>query len=84
MLELADIEKQNKELQEENERLKKDSEENQDLATIAYIQGAGKNKAKLDEAKEIIRELIDNLGRFYDDYPDFVLKAEAFLKECVK
>ena len=36
---------------------------------------------QLTEAKEIIRELIDNLGKFYDDYPDFVIKAEQFLKE---
>ena len=48
----------------------------------------GKEKVKnveqsleLTEAKEIIKELIDNLGKFYDDYPDFVIKAEAFLKE---
>lgn len=33
------------------------------------------------QAKKIIRELIDNLGKFYDDYPNFVIKAEAFLKE---
>lgn len=55
-----------KELQEENERLKKDSEENQDLATIAYMQGAGKYKAKLDEAKEIISAYIALVNRLHN------------------
>lgn len=53
------LEKQNKEFQEENARLKKDSEENQNLATIAYMQGASKYKAKLDAAKEIIKKYND-------------------------
>ena len=37
----------NKELVDENEKLKKDSEENQDLATIAYMQGATRKQYKL-------------------------------------
>ena len=53
-----------KELQEENERLKKESEENQDLATIAYMQGAGKYKTKLDKAKEIIQDLLSNSDEY--------------------
>lgn len=53
-----------KELQEENARLKKESEENQDLATIAYMQGAGKYKTKLDYAKTIIQDLLSNSDEY--------------------
>ena len=72
------------ELEEENERLKKESEENQDLATIAYMQGAGKYKAKVAEAKKIIRDLLSMAYTCELHGDDFVLcdKAEAFLKEC--
>ena len=84
------LQNQIKELQEENERLKKESEENQDLATIAYMQGMSKNKAKLDKAKELLKELNEGLDRLYlsglsDKQIAFVeklqAKAEAFLKE---
>lgn len=57
-------EKQNEELQEENARLKKESEENQDLATIAYIQGASKHKTKLEYAKTIIQDLLSNSDEY--------------------
>lgn len=53
-----------KQLQEENERLKKDSEETQDLANIAYMQGASKYKAKLEEAKTIIQDLLSNSDEY--------------------
>ncbi len=75
-----------KELQEENERLKKDSEENQDLATIAYMQGLSKNKAKLDEAKEIISAYIALVNRLHNVKifnldEELGKKAENFLKK---
>lgn len=65
-LELRNIEiaKAYEELQEENTRLKKESEENQDLATIAYMQGASKYKTKLDEAKTIIQDLLRNSDEY--------------------
>lgn len=78
-------ENQNKELQEENARLKKESEENQDLATIAYMQGASKNKAKLDEAKRIIKEYVRLANLEKEDIVaiwQLYHKAETFLKEC--
>lgn len=53
-----------KQLQEENARLKKESEENQDLATIAYMQGASKYKTKLDYAKTIIQDLLSNSDEY--------------------
>lgn len=60
-----------KQLQEENARLKKDSEGTQDLATIAYMQGAGKCGTKLDskisklqEAKTIIQDLLSNSDEY--------------------
>ena len=59
------------ELQEENARLKKESKENQDLATIAYMQGASKYRTKLDskimklqEAKTIIQDLLSNSDEY--------------------
>ena len=33
-------------------------------------------------AKELLRELIDNLGTFYTDCNDSLLKADAFLADC--
>ena len=75
----------------ENERLKKDSEENQDLATIAYMQGASKYKAKLDKAEEIIKDFYEsvkgngttcvNAGTRFINVLELVKKAEVFLKE---
>ena len=75
-----------KELQEENERLKKDFEENQNLATIAYMDGMSENKAKLDEAKGIIKEFCSMTLIFVppedkEKYTRLFDKAEAFLKE---
>ena len=71
-------------LQKENDRLKKDSEENQDLATIAYMQGATRKQDKLTEAKEIIREYLKATECWNYDFSDILKcnnKAEAFLKE---
>ena len=68
-------ENQNKELQEENARLKKESEENQDLATIAYMHGASKYKTKLDYAKTIIQDLLSNSDEYARQ------RAMDFLKE---
>ena len=62
-------------LQEENARLKKESEENQDLAAIAYIQGASKYKTKLDYAKTIIQDLLSNSDEYARQ------RAMDFLKE---
>ena len=80
------LEKENAELQEENERLKKESEENQDLATIAYMQGLSKNKAKLDEAKEIISAYIALVNRLHNVKifnldEELGKKAENFLEK---
>lgn len=67
--------------------LRKESEGNQDLATIAYMQGMSKNKAELDEAKEIIREymrfapMIGTCSFYSEEYEQTKKKAEAFLKE---
>lgn len=64
-------ENQSKQLQEENARLKKESEENQDLATIGYMRGASKYGAKLDskirklqKAKTIIQDLLSNSDEY--------------------
>lgn len=65
-----------KQLQEENARLKKESEENQDLATIAYMQGASKYKTKLDEAKIIIQDLLSNSDEYARQRAMDFLKGE--------
>ena len=65
-----------KELQEEKARLKKDSEENQDLTTIAYMQGASKYKTKLDEAKTIIQDLLSNSDEYARQRAMDFLKGE--------
>lgn len=65
-----------KQLQEENARLKKESEENQDLATIAYMQGASKYKTKLDEAKIIIQDLLNNSDEYARQRAMDFLKGE--------
>ena len=57
-----------------------------DLATVAYMQGASRNKAKLDEAKEIIKEYLgwaDWEGSNCPSFESICRKAESFLKECV-
>lgn len=68
-------ENQNEKLQKENTMLKKESENNQDLATIAYMQGASKYKAKLDYAKTIIQDLLNNSDEYARQ------RAMDFLKE---
>jgi hypothetical protein len=70
-------------LKEENARLKKESEENQDLATIAYMQGASKYKAKLEYAKTIIEDLLSSCFGYNSKTVNYEVKAKAeeFLKE---
>lgn len=56
-----------KQLQEENARLKKEFEENQDLATIGYIRYGVKLDSKireLQEAKTIIQDLLSNSDEY--------------------
>lgn len=69
-------ENQKEKLQEENTMLKKESEENQDLATVAYIQGASKYKTKLDYAKTIIQDLLSNSDEYARQRAMDFLKGE--------
>lgn len=72
----------------ENTKLKEEVKDNEDLATVAYMQGAEqqkkKNEKQLTQAKEIIKELIDDL-EIIDGEQIRELKtvkdAEQFLKE---
>lgn len=69
-------ENQNENLQEENARLKKESEENQDLATIAYMRGESKYKTKLEYAKIIIQDLLNNSDEYARQRAMDFLKGE--------
>ena len=72
----------------ENAELKEEIKNNEDLATVAYMQGAESQKKKAEkqliEAKEIIKELLDTQSQL-DPYRDIfkarILKAEQFLQE---
>ena len=64
----------------ENAELKKEIKENEDLATVAYMQGNENQKKKADKqltyAKTIIQDLLDNTDEYARQ------RAEDFLKEC--
>lgn len=72
----------------ENAELKEELKKNEDLATIAYMQGAEQQKKKtekqLTQAKEIIKKLIDDLQTIDGEQIrklKEVKEAELFLKE---
>lgn len=58
-------ENQNKKLQEENARLKKESKENQDLATIAYMHGATDKNPNYEYAMKY-KEIVERLLRLFE------------------
>ena len=88
-------EKTEKQLRNENAELKAEIENDRDLPTVAYMQGAEKQKKKdekqLTKAKEIIKnqkELLDRVLSGAETLSDFAQntlhKAEQFLKEIDK
>lgn len=75
----------------ENAGLKEEVKNNEDLATVAYMQGAESQKKKADKqlakAKEIIKNLIDDLTAIDGEQIrelEAVKEAEQFLKEIEK
>ena len=79
----------NKELVDENEKLKEQLESERDLPAIAYMQGAEKQKKKdtehLTKAKEIIKNIIRvTWGEGWNYSLDWKVKAEQFLNNEVK
>ena len=75
----------------ENAELKEEVKNNEDLATVAYMQGAESQKKKADKqlakAKEIIKNLIDDLTAIDGEQIrelEAVKEAEQFLKEIEK
>ena len=75
----------------ENAELKEEVKNNEDLATVAYMQGAEsqkkKSEKKLTKAKEIIKNLIDDLTAIDGEQIrelEAVKEAEQFLKEIEK
>ena len=75
-----------KELKEENAELKEEIKNNEDLATVAYMQGAENQKKKADKqltkAKEIIKRLLQaTYGEGWNYSLQVKVEAEQFLKE---
>ena len=75
----------------ENAELKEEVKNIEDLATVAYMQGAESQKKKADKqlakAKEIIKNLIDDLTAIDGEQIrelEAVKEAEQFLKEIEK
>jgi len=52
-----------------------------DIFEEGWAAGEISTEQRVNESKRLLRELVDELGKFYDDYPDIALKAERFLKE---
>ena len=82
-------------LEKENAELKAEIENDRDLPTVAYIQGAEKQKKKdekqLTKAKEIIKGLLPMASNFVfgtlpklDEEVQLYRKAEQFIKEIEK
>jgi hypothetical protein len=77
-----------KELREENAELKEMNEgycRNRDrLIAIGFpnFKDCKEYADQLTKAKVALRNVIDYLGQFCSDYPDCVIKAEQFLKDC--
>ena len=72
---------------QETERLNKNYEErgnyilSLDKQLRSYVDKEVKLNRKINEAKDIIKELIYADGRFADKYPKLINKAEDFIKE---
>ena len=82
------IEKHIAELEKENAELKAEVKNNEDLATVAYMQGAEQQKKKADKqltkAKEIIEKLLNAFASndfFEEEELCAMAEAEQFLEE---
>lgn len=77
-------EKAEKQLRKENAELKAEIENDRDLPTVAYMQGAENQKKKdekqLAKAKEIIKDLLEH-NKEHWLYSDIKKQAEQFLEE---
>ena len=80
----VDVKKLNARI-EQVERLKK---ENTELKTVIALKDEEMGCIETDfntfksQAKVALRNIIDYLGQFCSDYPDCVIEAELFLKDC--
>ena len=75
-----------KELEKENAELKAEIENDRDLPTVAYMQGAEKQKKKDEKQLAKAKDLIENIirvtwGEGWNYSLDWKVKAEQFLKE---
>lgn len=73
----------------ENEELKEEIKNNEDLATVAYMQGADSQKKKAEKQLTKAKELLNEFMRiskasdedFEHDYSELIGETEQFLKE---
>ena len=81
-------EKRIAELEKENAELKADLDEKEntvhtlDVLHKEAVRKYGEVNDQLTKAKVALRNVIDYLGQFCSDYPDCVIEAEQFLKDC--
>jgi uncharacterized protein (UPF0335 family) len=76
-------------LKKENAELKKEIKDNEDLATVAYMQGADSQKKKAEKQLIKAKELLNEFMRiskasdedFEHDYSELIGETEQFLKE---
>ena len=83
--EIAELEKENAELKETLKTYNGCGDWDNDFHTCrVYLQHEELQKyvEQLTKAKVALRNVIDYLGQFCSDYPDCVIEAEQFLKEC--
>ena len=76
-------------LKKENAELKEEVKNNEDLATVAYMQGAEQQKKKYEKQITKVKELIENIirvtwGEGWNYSLDWKVKAEQFLSEVEK
>ena len=69
------------ELEKENAELKEEVKNNEDLATVAYLQGAGNQKKKSDEQLAKAESLIVRLSTCFGSYANNIFENEL-LKEA--
>ena len=86
---IANLKLKNDELEKENAELKEEVKNNEDLATVAYMQGAEQQKKKYEKQITKVKELIENIirvtwGEGWNYSLDWKVKAEQFIGEVEK
>lgn len=51
-----------------------------DIFEEGWAAGEISAERRANESERLLREMVDELEKFYDDYPDIALKAERFFE----